>query len=129
MSPRTKAKRYPDANLSIRLAGAEAERYDEVLRRAFGRNPRASKSDVARRLLNLDSDTDGLVTDEDVLFFQGRAGGALPATERSTRVAPAAQDVDSETRQQQARKRLIYAKAKTTPDEPVQKPRRKVSGE
>jgi hypothetical protein len=56
----------------IRLSDEELERYIEILRRAEKRQPRAGETDVNRRLLGLDEDTDGLVTDEDVLYFQGR---------------------------------------------------------
>jgi len=61
-----------DIVLGLRLRGEEKERYLEVLRRAFQRQPRANNTHVNRRLLGLDPDTDGLVTHEDVLYFQGR---------------------------------------------------------
>lgn len=71
MSPRMK-KPPPYKTFQIRLSGEEAERWLEVRRRADDRNPRADDTDVNRRLLGLDSDTDGLITEKDRLFFLGQ---------------------------------------------------------
>jgi hypothetical protein len=68
--PRKKAN-GPTVNFQLRLSGEEAIRYIDVLSRAKERNVRSDNTDVNRRLLKLDPDADGLVTDKEVAYFRG----------------------------------------------------------
>lgn len=61
----------PSLNFQLRLSGEPAARYMEIIARARGRNARADNTDINRRLLGLDPDTDGLVTDMEVAYFRG----------------------------------------------------------
>ncbi len=131
MSPRPKQQGYPDANLSLRLTGEEAERYDEVLRRALQRHPRANKSEVVRRLLGLDRDSDGLVTESDRLYFQGKAIAELPVkvgTAKPRTVARVQQKLDSATQKEDDQEVFIIGEATLTPDSPRTSPRKVSTG-
>jgi len=57
------------AKFQVWLTGEDADRYEEVLKRAFARQPRAPVSVINRRLLGLDYDED-LLTDDDINFFR-----------------------------------------------------------
>jgi hypothetical protein len=61
-------------NFQIWLTGDDAERYRQICERAYERQSRARISDINRRLLGLDQDSD-LLTKEEVLFFQGAKSG------------------------------------------------------
>lgn len=69
--PRPKPK-GPMKNFQFRLKPKEAERWYEVFRRAQDRNPRINETEVNRRLLGLDLDIDGAVTEKDRVYFQGQ---------------------------------------------------------
>lgn len=68
--PRRKAA-GPTVNFQLRLAGEEAERWQEIKERALSRNGRCNDTDINRRLLGLDPDTDGLVSEKDRRYFLG----------------------------------------------------------
>lgn len=69
--PRPKPK-GPIKHFQLRLKPEEAERWQEVFKRAQDRNPRINETEVNRRLLGLDMDIDGAVTEKDRVFFQGQ---------------------------------------------------------
>ena len=71
--PRPKPK-GPIKHFQFRLKPEEAERWYEVFNRAQDRNPRINETEVNRRLLGLDPDIDGAVTEKDRMYFQGQTG-------------------------------------------------------
>jgi hypothetical protein len=68
--PRRK-KEGPSRNFQLRLSGEEAERWLKIRELALERNPRCNDTDINRRLLGLDPDIDGLITEKDRLYFLG----------------------------------------------------------
>lgn len=60
----------PYKNFQLRLSGEEAARLIKLYDQAKSRNPYASETDVNRRLLDLDPDLDGIITEKDRLYFQ-----------------------------------------------------------
>lgn len=109
--PRIAKDEGPTDSLCIRLNAKETKRWTEVLRLARQRDPRATRADVIRVLYEFGDARQDLLSPQEVAFFRGRSA--------------ADQNLDPETRQREAMKRLIYAEAKTTPEP---KTRRKVSG-
>lgn len=61
----------PTVQFQLRLAGDEAERWQQVREWAVSRNARCNDTQINRRLLGLDPDTDGLVTEKDRRYFLG----------------------------------------------------------
>jgi hypothetical protein len=66
-----KKKEGAIAHFQLKLYGEEAERWQQIFELALSRNRRYTATDVNRRLLNLDPDTDGVVTERDRSFFLG----------------------------------------------------------
>lgn len=62
----------PIKHFQLRLKPDEAERWLEIFNRAKDRSPRINETEVNRRLLGLDPDIDGAVTEKDRIFFQGQ---------------------------------------------------------
>jgi hypothetical protein len=71
--PRPKPK-GPIKHFQLRLKPEEAERWQRVFDKARDRNPRINETEVNRRLLGLDSDIDGAVTEKDRIYFLGQTG-------------------------------------------------------
>lgn len=61
----------PSVTFQLRLRGEEAERWLKVKSKALSKNPRIDDTEINRRLLGLDPDIDGAVTEKDRLFFAG----------------------------------------------------------
>ena len=57
----------------LRLRVEESERWYEVFAKAVQRNPRINETEINRRLLGLDDDIDGAVTEKDRIYFQGQS--------------------------------------------------------
>lgn len=85
--PRQKTEDVDRVNFQLWLRGDAAKRYDEVLRRAKNRQPRANNAHVNGRLLGLEPDTDGLVTEADRQFFQNGSLAQIQASEVDIRLA------------------------------------------
>lgn len=69
-------RKKPDGavvNFQLKLYGEEAERWLRVRNQAKQRNPYINDTVINRRLLGLDSDAGGEVTDRDRMFFLGGA--------------------------------------------------------
>jgi hypothetical protein len=65
----------PSVPFQLRLRGEEAERWLKIKSGALVKNPRINDIEINRRLLGLDPDIDGAVTEKDRLFFAGGKPG------------------------------------------------------
>jgi hypothetical protein len=73
--PRPKPK-GPIKTFQLRLRADESKRWYEIFAKALERNPRINETEINRRLLGLDVDIDGAVTEKDRIYFQGQTPNA-----------------------------------------------------
>lgn len=88
LMPRVAKDTGPTDSLQTRLTAAETERWTEMLKRAFSRDPRATRSDVARVLLGFADARGDLLTKQEVAYFRGEVKALRADTEAAGQKKP-----------------------------------------